>query len=339
MLGGKKLQQAGSMAAKSSGQAGETNTKQAGVPMARQRAAALVRSLDRRRRTERSLARLSAPVKRTGYTIVEVMIVLAVSGVMFAIAATFINGKQQTTSFTEGVNEMASQLQDVISQVSSGKYSDVSLACTYNPVSNTTTASIGGADNQGQNPNCVFLGKLLYFSYDNTDGTNADYELASLAGGRLDASGNPVTTVAGAGPGVIVGLSSPQATPQNLTVGKMTVDGTGVRHYALGFLQSPAINASGDLASGIEQVGLYYVNGLGPGQDAGGTGSGIAATVNHATVLSATSADICLMSSKTAGIGTRYADLTLGNNTAGGAESSLAVDVTMHGTTRPATCR
>lgn len=47
-----------------------------------------------------------------GYTVVEVMIVLAVSGIMFLVAANFINGKQQKTSFANGVNEMASRIQD-----------------------------------------------------------------------------------------------------------------------------------------------------------------------------------------------------------------------------------
>ena len=46
-----------------------------------------------------------------GYTIVEVMIVLAVSSAMFLIAANFINGKQERTAFSQGSNEMVSQLQ------------------------------------------------------------------------------------------------------------------------------------------------------------------------------------------------------------------------------------
>ena len=64
-----------------------------------------------------------------GYTIIEVMIVLAVSGLMFIIAATFINGKQQRATFTAGVNEMASELQNVIEQVNDGSYADVPLNC------------------------------------------------------------------------------------------------------------------------------------------------------------------------------------------------------------------
>ena len=62
-----------------------------------------------------------------GYTIIEVMIVLAVSGVMFIIAASFISGKQESTAFTEGANEFASQLQQTIAEVADGQYSDVTF--------------------------------------------------------------------------------------------------------------------------------------------------------------------------------------------------------------------
>lgn len=94
-----------------------------------------------------------------GYTIIEVMIVLAISGLMFLIAANFISGKEESTSFTEGTNEFVTDMQSVINQVTDGQYSDISFQC----VSSGGTLSFPSGGSQGTNPACVFLGKFLYF--------------------------------------------------------------------------------------------------------------------------------------------------------------------------------
>ncbi len=65
-----------------------------------------------------------------GYTIVEVLVVLAVSSFMFVIAANFINGRQERASFASGSNDLASALRNVLNQVADGHYSDVPMTCT-----------------------------------------------------------------------------------------------------------------------------------------------------------------------------------------------------------------
>ena len=57
-----------------------------------------------------------------GYTIVEVMIFLAVSSLMFLIAVGFISGKQNNVEFTLSVNTLKSDIQQVFNNVSSGYY-------------------------------------------------------------------------------------------------------------------------------------------------------------------------------------------------------------------------
>ena len=100
-----------------------------------------------------------------GYTIVEVMIVLAVSGMMFVIAANFINGKQQRTSFFQGSNDMANIIQKVIDDVTNGNFSDVALDCDSAGAGSVDVRDSSDitADTQGTNPDCVFLGKLVHF--------------------------------------------------------------------------------------------------------------------------------------------------------------------------------
>ena len=119
---------------------------------------------------------------KTGYTIVEVMIVLAISSMMFLAANTFISGRVSETNFRTGVNETASRIQDAIDQVSSGQYSDQPFTCD---TSSGTLVFQSASSEQGTKDNCVFMGKIIYFN--STDNT---YTVKSLAG--KNTSGNTV---------------------------------------------------------------------------------------------------------------------------------------------------
>lgn len=115
--------------------------------------------------------------KMHGYTIVEVMIVLAVSGVMFLIAANFISGKQAKTAWNLGVNTLAADVQSKIDSVSDGQYTDVPTACTvtYDKKSEPPIPLAAQLDNrtvildsslnvQGTNASCVFMGYMFHFT-------------------------------------------------------------------------------------------------------------------------------------------------------------------------------
>lgn len=177
-----------------------------------------------------------------GYTIVEVMIVLAVSSLMFVLAASFINGKQAKTAFSTGVNEMSSRLQDTIEQVNRGKYSDILLKCISN--GSTAVVSVGdGTTPQGANPPCVFIGKFTHFS---VAGDKQQYEIFSLAGLR------DKTTLATAGVTTInngdADLTVNAKIPQGLDVESVKVNGTP--SYGFGFVQGM------DNASGSQNISL-----------------------------------------------------------------------------------
>src|SRR4051794_6940104 len=97
----------------------------------------------------------------SGYTIIEVLIVLAVSGVMFIMAANFIDGKNSRTRFQQGSNELGSRVQSVIEEITDGQYSDIPFTC------NSTSSSItitGTPQQQGKNYDCIFIGKIIHFS-------------------------------------------------------------------------------------------------------------------------------------------------------------------------------
>ncbi len=263
-----------------------------------------------------------------GYTITEVMIVLAISGVMFLMAANFISGRQARTAFTQGVNEMASQLQSVIEQVSDGQYSDIPLNCAFSPGppspdTNATLVPPPLQDTQGQNAPCVFLGKAVYFhqglSY---------YRVYSMAGGRITPTSNdPVTALLQADPVSVTSLIVKQDFPQSLEVHGITSTETNgaVHHYtgawstnALGFFQSQGNVSGGAIQSGAQTVSLI--------QTWGGTdGHGQYALSNGISLLRSSS--ICMTD------GHRYAEILIGGDTTGVSGSPLTVSVKMDNTT------
>lgn len=246
-----------------------------------------------------------------GYTIVEVMVVLAVSGVMFLIAATFVNGKQASTSFSAGVHDMASSLQDVIEQVNDGRYSDVPFTCSPGSPPGFSGTVL---PDQGTNSDCVFVGKFLYFS----GNYSANYQVFTLAGNR-QSGGQPAVTPNSVQPvpiyGPLIDLTIQQTVPQNLAVKNVVVKDANGNLVApatlgLGFLQSlGTVDSTGSTyLSGAQTIGLYYEPNLStPGLIESNVVTNM--RVNAANIAPATSATICLTDGNP---GTRYATVDVG---------------------------
>ncbi len=146
--------------------------------------------------------------KYSGYTIIEVLIVLAISSFMFVIASQFISGKAADTSFRTGVNEMASRIQDAIDQVNSGQFSDVNIKCQV--IENIVTASLDNTGSQGTNSPCVFVGKYMSFTND-----SSTYTVDTLAGKRMNGA-NPSATLAAISPTAVSDLQVSKTISQGL---------------------------------------------------------------------------------------------------------------------------
>ncbi len=244
---------------------------------------------------------------------------LAVSGIMFLVAANFINGKQQKTSFTNGVNEMVSRIQDTIEQVSDGEYSDIPFTCSVS--GGSLRIGLGGAA-QGTNPDCVFIGKFMHFSQ---SGEPSSYEVFSLAAARSSTSLGPdVTPVLGGG----IDLTDQQTVPQNLkiTTAGVRISGRAGKFYGFGFTQSQGSQdaVTGTYTSGAQTIGLVYSAGL---RSSSASESSAAGFITG-TVAPAAGASFCLTDD------TRYAKIDIGgtNNA-----SPLDVNVTISGD-KPPSC-
>lgn len=276
---------------------------------------------------------------KTGFTILEVMIVLAVTGALFISAASLISGRQNKTEFTVAINNIQSQIQQVISDVGAGFYPSANdIQCTYNGATNAPKFS-AGTSTQGTNQDCTFMGKAIEFGIKNTD--PEQFWVYSLAGLRQrTASGitSDVQSVAQANPKVMaVNSASPagSATAQNalqngLTTGKMTYTNSGTTKniVAVAFISDLSQNSSG-LVNGAQAVNVVpIVSASGesvPNTTQASTVASINANVATGTINPNGGVVICFVSGTT----NQYGLITIG----GGNERQNAVTLTI-GSTR-----
>jgi len=196
-----------------------------------------------------------------GYTILEVMIFMAISGLMFVIAAGFVNGKQAKTQFRQSMNSIAADVQRVIDDVDNGFYpSGQDFNCKA--VAGNLNIS-AGSSKQGENLDCVFMGKVIQFGV--TGGNEGAYNVYSIAGLHyVPSSGNRIPTSFIEAKPKVIGFNT---TEHNIFSGseKVTkVTSSGAPINGIGFFSSFGTYASGvSLQSGSQNVIVVKIPGPG----------------------------------------------------------------------------
>jgi len=183
-----------------------------------------------------------------GYTIIEVLIFLAVSAVMFLSAITVISGRQSKTEFAQTARNLNSQLQDWINDAQTGfpggtvgQYTCKSLGSKLQI--DRVAASVS--------PSCIFLGKAIQVTDKSylTDPTQASKIYAySVFGQRLDSTGQLVTNLSDATPTAAIGvrgghtgsadLTTEYDLPSDISVYKITSTSGGPSSHMAGFYSS-----------------------------------------------------------------------------------------------------
>lgn len=158
-----------------------------------------------------------------GYTIVEVMIFMAVSGVMFLMAVVFISGKQASVDFRHSMSDVNLQIKTIVNEVANGEYQSLgSNKCVAGAASQPVVSS--GVASQGSNggaSGCIFLGKVVQF---NTGGDKTQYTIYTIAGRQLNASSSPVSNFVDAKP-MALDSSAPARSTANLTQTRTLLSG------------------------------------------------------------------------------------------------------------------
>lgn len=130
-----------------------------------------------------------------GFTIVETMIVLAVSAILFATTVVLFQGRQGKEAFAQSMRDLDSKVQDWINDVPTGFYPTGGQKCQIN--GGTQAPQLNGASNveQGTNSDCVFLGKAIQFVPDPGDqDAAAAIHAYSVLGSRSDTTGTFATS-------------------------------------------------------------------------------------------------------------------------------------------------
>jgi type II secretory pathway pseudopilin PulG len=126
-----------------------------------------------------------------GYTIVEVMIVLSVTGVMFISAVLIFQHQQGRTSLSQSLYDMASRIQSYASEVNAGVYPtdpQTYYSCKAQAGFGGTQAWLTGAGSPslGSSTDCLFLGRSLQLAYNSASPTTSNKLVAYTALGLRD---------------------------------------------------------------------------------------------------------------------------------------------------------
>lgn len=150
-----------------------------------------------------------------GFTILEVLIVLAVTSVLFVSAAILIAGRQNRTAFEQAVRNIQSQIQAVIDEVVVGHYPNTgNLRCVAGSNGPIITAGTSG---QGTNGDCIFMGRVIQFGVADTD--PEQFKTYTIAGLRIGANGDEVRVKSDAFPTLVAPSLTQPAVPDGTITG------------------------------------------------------------------------------------------------------------------------
>ena len=187
---------------------------------------------------------MKSGLKSRGFTIVEVLIFLAVSSALMVSAFTLISGSQNKASFTQSINDVQQQIDSVINNVANGYYSagETQSKCTI--VNDELKFDTNGTKvTRGSSAQCIFLGRFIAF----TDGSD-EYTVYNVAG-RRQKDGSDVKTMAEANPTII-----PDTEQKYTLKNGLTFNSNG--NNAFGFFNGLG-TSNGISDSGYQQASFY----------------------------------------------------------------------------------
>ncbi len=211
----------------------------------------------------------------SGFTIVETMIVLAVTGALLASAIVLISGRQNATQFQTAINDLQQQIQQVINQTSSGYYpGSAKFTCTVQVAAPLSISTTGATNTQGTNGACILIGNAVRFGGSDSPDTFTVYPLAAnrLTPTKQEVQSLSQTWPTAVAPGTLAGTTdAPDDSLQYHLEGGLTLAGqstgagtaitasNGVAPLALITSFASYDNSSGTptLNSGSQQLNLY----------------------------------------------------------------------------------
>ncbi len=251
-------------------------------------------------------------LKNRGFTIIEAMIVLAVTSAMFIVAMLAFNGQQERTRFTQGTRDFESKLRDVANDITTGYFSDTK-AFTCSGTGTEVSFTVSGSNTQGTNESCIFLGKAVQLT--GCSGGCTTLSFVTVAGKRQSA-GKEVTSLTLAQPKVAPTAYNDDYIMQSglRVTGVFDDEGTEISGIAL-LTSLASYDANDDPIGGSQSSRLFSV-------PTGGQAFSLkVAGITESNLIK--SATVCLANDN--GSAARKAVMTIGD-TASGISTELVVD-------------
>lgn len=208
---------------------------------------------------------MNARLKQTaGFTIVETLIFLAISALMFVLAVSTMAGKQQTTEFSTAVDTFQSKFNQVLSDVSNGNYPELNqnISCnergTYPPAITTLRSS------STPNGSCTIVGEIIAFT-NTTVGSQPSYSVFPVFGRNYNSSTLPgsssqlATTISEAQPYISSSFTQNVAMPFGLTIYNKGIMANGNHYGAFGIFSFTSFDGSSTTGSGASHVELFPI--------------------------------------------------------------------------------
>ena len=208
-----------------------------------------------------------------GFTIVEVLMFLAVTGVLMMVAMLTIGGSRQKAEFSASVRDFNSAIQGIISEVRTGYFPNKTdqVKCRVN--TSTFALEMTGlfaTAEQGAHPECVFLGKVLYFDLAATSPRNS-VSVITVAG-KAFVGGEPPATYSASTPvpvaGTVAGtvyasidLTETLNLTNGLLITKVISSAAPPAPSAFGIFNSSANTAGGSLSANVVTIPIIDATG------------------------------------------------------------------------------
>jgi hypothetical protein len=195
---------------------------------------------------------LSFKSSKEGYTIVESMIFLAVTGAILVSAMLLIGGQQRRSEFNTGIRDIQSQINDIINDVSTGYYNNPTAGLTC-PYTSKVSLELGG------NPDCVFVGKVIQFG--SQENGEDSMEVYTLIGRRQKADNTDLRKLSDAEPQVLDLADATVRLPYGIQVKsvKYTDSNTNYPAGSIGFTSKFAGNIGSGGIVGTQNTDLIAV--------------------------------------------------------------------------------
>jgi hypothetical protein len=118
---------------------------------------------------------------QSGYTIMEVLIFLAISGAMFVVAFFGMRSQQDSVGFRQSLDAIELKIRGIFNNVDNGYFGNTGeFTCQAPQALGFRVVVSQEASEGGSNGECVFIGKTIDFS-----GGSSQMNIATLIGSRL----------------------------------------------------------------------------------------------------------------------------------------------------------